>query len=689
MEQEYLIVIRRCTVHIALLALILAGVPACAEVIGASYVADVPFAQYAHFWTDSSQIEWGPAEQMDDEAVQRALGGSVHVYLRNTGSQPVTVDDVLLSGISLKRGIAFDTSRKYKGVAHAASIYFSDLSESEQKTLIDAGEPVWYKIEPQAIAPSATGEITIRLRHTPRLVQLTVKASNGTETVAMVTTPQPRIESISFSDGLDRVFLYTRRSDKGRSLVRVLLDGVDVTSDSAIGRDPGLATSPVVISLKSPLAKGAYHCFEVIYDDGKSAIAGIRAYADGMAYGVWGARPGKETDVELGKAHVADMGLHNINMQMEIIGSDAVRTYMKSDEGRQAMKSLGIKMIVGEPEKAWSGALAWYLADEPDTADFRVEKLPPQSRVGAIAQGLLEHANNLRQVDQTVPNMLNVDMTFKPDNWYIYGQIPDIFAADPYYQTRLAQAYWSKPGTIPQYSKATFVYAVGSLCRSSCAPKPLHLMLNSTKLVRPDREFRFGTPEEKRIEAYYALAAGAKGLSYWWLLPVAKGGSGSSGCMADEPDAKALWDTIGLLGAEIRTAGPVIMRGCPTEVPVTGSRWLWTRTLIAGTDTMMLLVVNDNYACDRLGTIIQPVENAEASISLPRWLSARSVFEVNCRGTADVDYKQSAAQLDLHLGTVDVTRMIVITSDTGLRDRLQTRYETGFASNVKRLLSER
>jgi len=422
-------------------------------------------------------------------------------------------------------------------------------------------------------------------------------------------------------------------------------------------------------------------------DDGTSSTAGIRAYADEFTYGVWGAKPGNPTDLDLGRAHVIDMGLHNINMQMEIIASDAVRAFMKSEAGVRMMESLGIRMILGEAAKAKSPPLAWYLADEPDTADFKVEKLPPESRIGAIGQGLILRADELGQVDPTVPSMLNVDMTFKPENWYVYGQLPDIFAADPYMQTRLAQAYFSRPGTIPQYSKATFVYAVGSVCRSSCAPKPLHLMLNCTKLVKGDKVFRFATPEEKRIEVYYALAAGATSLSYWWLVPVAEGSDGSSGCMADEPAAKALWDAIGLLGAEVRTAGPILTRSCPADIPVTASKWLWTRTLIAGTDTMVLLVVNDNYASDRSGIVIEPVENAEVHVTLPAWLSPRSVFEVSYRGIGDVKYDQSGSKLDLHLGKLDVTRMVVITADPELRSKLQIRYDSEFAANVRKLTS--
>lgn len=670
---------------IATLALLVLPASVGAAVIGTSWVADVPFPQYDYFWSDSSQAEWGPGMQMDDEAIRRALGGSVHVYIRNTTAQPITIDDVMLEGISLKRAIAFNTDRKYKKVAYAGSIFFSDMSEADRKTLLEAGEPIWCKIEPRTIAPSATGEITIRLRRAPSTsLQLAVKTSAGDESLTVPMNAEPRIEGISFSDGLDQVYLYVRHSGKA---VTVLMDGVDVTAVSTIGHDPKLDMTPVVIKPKSPLVRGSYHCFQVAYDDSTTAIAGIRTYADEMAYGVWGAKPGKASDLDLGRAHVIDMGVHNINMQMEIIASDAVRTYMNSESGQRMMESLGIRMILGEPEKAKSPPLAWYLADEPDTADFRVEKLPPQSRIGAIGQGLLEFAEELRKTDQTVPNMLNVDMTFKPDNWYVYGQLPDIFAADPYMQTRLAQAYFARPGTIPQYAKATFIYAVGSVCRSSCAPKPLHLTLNCTKLLKGDKQFRFATPEEKRIELYYALASGATSLSYWWLVPVAKGSDGSSGCMADEPAAKALWDAIGLLGAEVRTAGPIITRSCPADIPVTASRWLWTRTLLAGTDTIVLLVVNDNYASDRSGITIEPIEDAEASVSLPAWLDPKSVFEVSHKGIGDVKHDQSGSKLDLHLGKLDVTRMVVITADPELRSKLQIRYDAKFASNVQQILS--
>lgn len=46
----------------------------------------------------------------------------------------------------------------------------------------------------------------------------------------------------------------------------------------------------------------------------------------------------------------------------------------------------------------------------------------------------------------------------------------------------------------------------------------------------------------------------------------------------------------------------------------------------------MLICVNDDYASDRLRTVVQPVEGAELSITLPSWLEPKAVFQVTSEG---------------------------------------------------------
>lgn len=657
------------------------------QIIDAFLVADRPFPEFVQYWSDLEPGEWAAAAARER---QRVLGGYIHIYVKNDTAQPVTIDDVLLQGISLKRAIAYSSQRKYKKVTYAASIYFANLSKAERETLINAGEPVWWKVDPSQIKPGESAGVTIRLRRLTPGAGIKVSLKMGDRTLEVPVDPVARkslVKSVGFGEGLKEIYLYFESSNSQAKLQRILLDGQDITSMCTIGLDSRVHVSPVVCKLPSALVRGSFHCFTGIYDDGSKASAGLRCWGDDLFYGVWGARPGKESEVELARNFIRELAEHNVNGHMVSIASDAVRAFMKRADGQKMMEALGIRRVVTEPGGVPRPA-AYYLADEPDTADYKVEGVPASSKVGCLGQGLVQRAEELRKIDPETPNMLNVNMTFKPDNWYTYGQLPDIFAADPYFQSHLADVYYRKPYRLPAYTKATEVYAVASCAQSACAPKPLHIILNSTQVVHEDWKFRFGTPVEKRIEVYYALAAGAKAFSYWWFVPLSARGTGSNGLGADTPEARALWKEIGLLGAEVRTAGPILVRACPADIQVEASPRLWIRSLVAGVDTLVLLVVNDDYACDRSGTVIRPVENVRVSVSLPGWLKPSSVFELSYEGTKDLRWSGEDRKIVLDLGTVDVTRFVVVTGDPDLRGKLQELYQSRFASNVARLLEK-
>jgi len=184
------------------------------------------------------------------------------------------------------------------------------------------------------------------------------------------------------------------------------------------------------------------------------------------------------------------------------------------------------------------------------------------------------------------------------------------------------------------------------------------------------------------MEVYYAVAAGAKGISYWWFSP----DTYCRGCGSDDPEALALWREIGLLGAEVRTAGPVITRSCPIALPVTATPFLWVRTLLSGADTIAVIVVNDDVACDRVGTVYQPVEKASVKVKLPSWLKPTDAFQITYSGTKDVSWA-GKSEIALDLGKVEISRLILITSNTKLRSQLQSVYDTKFAANVAKLVS--
>lgn len=672
-----------CILAAVTLCLFAAGSSAGAgmEMVDCWFRGDRVFAEYNSLWSNVAAKE---AAELGPHAGPQQPAGSVHVYVRNVGPSAAAVEDVLIDGISLRRAIAFRKTGEGE-VPDAAGVCFSDLTQEERERFRRAGAPIWWKADPESVPPGGFAEVTIRLRFLPASgrVGLNVRFSNGAslEHTAKVSDQRPRIEDICFSPKLDRFYLYAQRPAGSKdSPEKVIVDGKDVTGRCEISHDPEFDVNVIVVTPESPSKRAAFHVFQVLYPSCGSAVAAARAWDDEPAYGIWGARPAKAGETAVAESYIREIAAHNINVQMEMIGSEGVADLLKSDEGQNLMASLGIRRMVAEPGKGRTkNPYAFFLQDEPDARDFYVKDAPAGERLGATIPALIAELNEYRKVDPYTPNFVNVDMTFKPDNYRVYGQLTDIFCTDPYYLPRIFQSFTESPSRVSLYTKATFVLASAIEAKAACAPKPLHMILFST---RGGRVKRFSTPEEKRIEFYYSLGAGAKGISYWWYTP----GEKAEGCGSDDPEAKALWKEIGLLGAEFGTLSPLIGRSCPVELPVKLSPNLWGRVLLAGKDTLILVLVNDDYACDRLGTSVKPVENAFAQISLPGWLKAKDVFEIDASGPRDVSWSTLGSGVRLEIGTLEVARAIVVTSDAALRGELGKLYETRYAQKVKGLL---
>jgi hypothetical protein len=678
------------------LGLSVAGVlAACAaakadlQLLGVQYRADQAFPEHECFW-HSSDLP-APCGASDP------MGASAHVFLRNTGPSAVTVQDVLLAGYSL--ATCLETQYENDG-RQPASIYYyytddNDPGGTHRANLENAGEPVWYEADPITIEPGTATQVMVRLRRTPVTAPVSIEVvtdAGSVLTTVPVDADQPRLASVDFAPDLDTIYLYWRRASLGDAPATILMDGTDVTSSATTTSDPALDTAVSVLGLGSPLADGSYHVFQGVYGDGKSAAAGLRASADEFAYGIWGGWPGSLGEYDKARAYIADVTDHMINAQIYSL-TPPVRSFLKDDpDGWSFAAERGLDMFVVDEIGKWgvTNPYGWFIKDEPDAKDALVGHdvpaltLPFGRQVGSLARMCVERADYLRTGDPTAPTILNVDNTFKPYNWYNYGQLPDLLASDPYYQPRLRQALASgDPDLISLYSKATSVYAASQLAQSGAEPIPLHVILFACKDLSTG--FPFPTPESKRTEVYYALAGGAKGLSYWWYTPANPWYGVGAGTIDADPEAEALWREIGLLGAEVRTAGPVLLKSCPAALSITPSSGLWARSLISGSDTVVLLAVHDDYYNDETGCHYTPLDCASLAVDLPTWMTSPTAFEITAFGTRDVDTQLSGNQLTVSLGTVDLTRMIIVTSDPDLRTTLQDRYDTQFRTRVCKL----
>ena len=659
----------------------LLGTPAT-EIVGTGYSADTPFHQYLHLWMEGWALRDQRGEPLQYATTNMPLGAYLHVYIRNTSNRAVTIDDVKLDGVSLTKGIAF--ADKTVDNLYPASVHFSKLPQSELDRLQAAGEPVWWKVEPPALPPGGEAEVTIRLRRqSGKPASVHALASNHTWTAEVAPTNTPRFMGLSFSPSLDTVYGYVQHPQPAHPApTRVLLDGEDVTARSTISDDSNVEVAPVVIRLARPLAKGSFHSFQACYDDGSTALAGIRAWGDDLVYGMWGYSKKGKTAQERVDYYIKDMQRHNVNAVMQSYGAE-VGEFFTGQPGIANARATGIRAMRSRPDEVLN-PVYYFLTDEPDAHDYAVSQLKPTQRLGVLGQDLVRRSQRFRQQDAGSPQLLNLDNTFKPENWYMYAQLADVCCADPYYQEQQRIMWNDRPAWVPSFIRPLYVLGAATICQSACAPKPLHIILNSVRHDLKGGQFRFATPAEKSVELFYALGAGAKHFSYWWYTPYGE----FYGCGAEDKEAVALWRQIGLLGAQVRTAGPVLTRSCPAPVPLKAPSKLWTRTLLAGTDTLVLLAVNENIANDRLGTVVKPIQETPVTLTSPGWLNVADAFEVTPEGVRDVSWKSQHPGIALDLGTTEVARLVVLTADKALRPQLSQLYQDRFSATVAQLGSD-
>lgn len=669
---------------VAAVALACAAAPAayCQEVTSACYFPDRPFPQYINLWQEGWSFKGEDGLKLVYARPDMPLGGYVFVHYKNTGKAPLKVTDLTVQGVKMSEALAKNWIPERLDQRYDTSLLLSKLPKDQVDLVKDAGWPLWWMPEPLTVQPGACGEIRIRMKRDPKPAELQIGIVTDQGVISTVVrrdSVQPRFASIGFSQDLRTAYLYSARVSPEAKPVRVFVDGRDMTASSTISADESLPVCAAEVRFDPPIQMMSYHTFRIEYSDGSAAQSGIRAWGHDMVYGVWSS-PGRIADPEKAlKSFVDDYAAHNVNCVMPfVVGAE--RQYFDSEAGWDYCESKGLGRMTMWPYKLRDETLL-FAQDEPDATDANFQEVPPTERLGGCGQWLVEWSRALRDRAPRTPVLLNIDNTYKPENWYVYHQLPDVPCVDPYYTEQQDFADGETPHYFQYHTRPTYVRAVAEISHSSCQPKPLHVILLSCIYERPDgTRGRMPTPEEKRMEVYYAIGAGARGLSYW-MFP--------SNCMgADTPESKALWTEAGLMGAEVRTAGPLITASCPAELPCKASPFLLVKTLLCGKDSVAVVTVNENVACDRLGTVVKPCEDAKISVTLPAWLEPKDAFLITHQGVQDLSWTKTGRAVELKPGTVRVSSFAVVTADASLRQRLQERYEKMFAENVKNLLAQ-
>lgn len=647
---------------------------------------DQPFPEFMPLWREGWKQFDAEGRRIRHARPDMPLGAYLEILVRNPGESPFDIRDVSLEGVSLQQAIAPEGEGRGRHDLFASSLQFSKLPREQIETLERLGEPVWWKADPFTVPARGWSQVIVRLRRAPRAERIRVRVEGEGVAISGEIDPrraEPRIVGIGFTPEMTTAFVYVQPGRPGAVPKRILIDGRDRSDHARFSSDPRQPVLPVTVKLDKPMAEGEFHALDVECDDGSRAAFGLRVHRADFVYGMWGGFAADKDAAGAGPGYLQDLHRHTINTIMSQYGQ-GVRQFIRSDTGQKLSAELGIRITDNAPG-GYPNQRYTFLHDEPDAKDVNSRSIEPIGRrLGSRGRWLVEMGRDYRRQAPDMLQFLNIDNTFKPEQWYMYAQLPDVPCADPYYQEQLRSVYHTSPGTLGAYTKPTYVYAAGRIYQSAGAPRPMHLILHTCRFDMPENPFRPPTPEEKRVEIYYCLGAGARGISFWWYTPSSR----YHGLGSDAPVMRRLFAEIGLAGTEIGVAEPLLARSTPTELAIEPSDDLWARALLAGEDAVVLLVVNDNIASDRTGTVVLPHERARVRLRPPVWLKARDAFEITPAGVADVSWKAAGEQVECDLGPLRLTRMVVLTSDPQLRANLQQRYETRYAERARSLQQE-
>ncbi len=637
---------------------------AAVTLLGVQYQQDNPYAEY-NCW-----YHYGSYPASCGGVI---TGCNVHVFLKNTGGSSVTISDVTLAGYSLKTVL-----KRNSNFHDAASIYF--YWDDPPQDILNAGEPVWYRADPNPIPAGGVARVVVRLRSVPvtQPVSIGVITSAGTvSTTVSVNAGDPVLASVGFSSDRTKVYLHWRRSG-GAAPTSIYMDGTDVTANATTVGDANVNFASTILQFGTPLANMSYHVYQGVYADGKTATGALRTWVNRFIYGTWGVREIPDNDAAAARAWIDDCNRRGVNAYV-MNSSSGLQDYMATAAGRDYAEARDYGYV--KDSNTWgTNPRMWFIDDEPDIEEGNIAcgtglRIPCGGghTTGILGLRLLEYGESLRTINPAAPTTINLDGNFKPDGWYAYGQLADVMMMDSYYEQEMASNHWYHPERDPLYTKPTSIYAAAIATTTAAEPNPMHMILYSCeyKDLSLGYVWPFASPESKRIQAYYALAGGAKGMAYWWF----KRGYPFNGLGDGGPAAEMLWKEIGLVGNEIRTVQPLLVTAHPVTTMMATSAGVWARALAVGVDSMMVIAVNDQFYNDQSGTHLTPVTNASVTITLPSWLQASpSAFAVTPYGISDVGVLLSGNQLRVCLGTLSVTRMVVITTNASLKSQIESRY---------------
>jgi len=526
-------------------------------------------------------------------AYYRGTNGSVHLLVRNNLSEWVRLRPPIVNG--------FDTSKL-------------DRSASRSREIL------WYRCRPNPIPPHGMADVTVVLPETsPEQITVELPTSTGKvlRHVVKCAPESLRFQAVRFGPDLRTVYVYLRSESP---IKRLRLDGMDVrryASAWPIKMADGLGF--VCLVLPKPLSKGSFHILEA-ESVRASTFCQVRVIPSQFLVGVYGSvTPENITDwaqhgcnhyLSFGWINPTDIGL--MERQGISVGLKAIPAPLV-DRGTgqvvafdEATARERIREVNNQP-----GFLYHHMVDEPDVADYYAGRW-----LGSTAMELAARVEFSERIDPEHFTFIQLDNTFRPNNYRVYGESADVLATHRY---SLGNYVRTEAGQEAVKRTAFMDDLVETLERFRLATEPrLFFMVPQFFNLGPGRKGRAPTIAEMRLQCYAMIAGGACGLIHYIHSGSSGGGEGAR--------SKDLWDAMTDLHRELRSVGEILAVATPAP-----KEWARTNTpnvsatLLLSGNRMLVVLINRAHRSTLEQFISRPVHSVTVTLRIPPWVKHRKM----------------------------------------------------------------
>ena len=643
------------------------------------------FLDLAYWRGDHERAEMG---WVKESGLPAGGGGSLHVYLKNPSDQPLRVSRIKLMGEDIGTILTTDEA----GMVQAAN-----LNRKKPIEIMPVhGNVIWYRVYPNPVEPGQPAQIIIRLRKKPAVptVKVEVDLEGGKSVEADIPLVRPRLwlSYVTFADKLDEVYVYVRKlCAENIKLDRVYLDGTDVTEESYIPapsfvKAEKLSHAPYVpgpyfqrdmtlvkIKLDKPLKDGSFHVIGVSDQSGKEKTAYmVRVMPAGFMIGTMGnISPGllktyrdcmMNIFCSFGPSKpswwdwLAESGMTGAFCYSQKVTEDGQRRYTPYVDPNDVKQA---------KDRA---VFAYYLQDEPDGSPDYFSDATPVDNLGNHGMQMVNADTVCRIADPAHPTFLQISNTYRPENYWVYGEVSDINGGHCYGYPLIASAF------------------VAAMQKDACAPRPTY---NIPHLgTWSESNVHYPSPEMERIWVYDTLSLGGKGI--FWYPPH----GGILDTRRDKPARKAqkvqVWSEVGRLNAEMQMVGGLLATGEPLPLARVNVDTIEPGTIVCGESAVVLVLVNRSYI-EKLSEPFRyrPAEKVKVTLRLPAWIKAKDVFVVDHSGPRRIGYRQEGrGSISMTFDRIDLTRMVVISNDSTLFDKINNTYLTELKPRLDRIAQE-